>query len=139
MPCGRKQTWVVMVHGARVYLRAVPCNQLTTWVVLKSSTVRQIYTYNLSCILCKWSTQVAYIVLSELCAWFTQYNSRCKLVACDSFRQKLCSVNLPYCKKIKLIQIVLFGLHSYGLHSIPMVYIPFPIWQLNLEFSSRLL
>ena len=37
----------------------------------------------------------AYVVVCELCAWFTQYNSSCKQVACDSFRQKLCSVNLP--------------------------------------------
>ena len=27
--------------------------------------------------------------VSELCVWFTQYNSSCKQVAWDSFRQKL--------------------------------------------------
>jgi hypothetical protein len=56
--------------------KTVACNLLTTWVVL-----------------CKSSTQLAYIVVGELYAWFTQYNSSCKQVACDSLRQKLCSVN----------------------------------------------
>jgi hypothetical protein len=50
----------------------------TTWVVL-----------------CKSSTRLAYVVVAELCAWFTQYNSSCKQVACDSFKRKLCSVDRP--------------------------------------------
>ena len=48
---------------------------LTTWAVL-----------------CKSSTQLSYDNVGELCAWFTQHNSSCKQVACDSFRQKLCFV-----------------------------------------------
>jgi hypothetical protein len=31
-------------------------------------------------------------LLDELCAWFTQYNSSCKQVACDSFSRKSCVV-----------------------------------------------
>jgi hypothetical protein len=30
-----------------------------------------------------------------LCAWFSQYNSSCMQIACDSFWQKLASVNRP--------------------------------------------
>ena len=44
--------------------------------------------------MCKSSTQLVYVVVSELCAWFTPYNSICKQVACDSFRQKLWSIIL---------------------------------------------
>ena len=72
-------------------LKTVACNLLTTWVVL-----------------CKSNTQLAYVVVGELCAWFTQYNSSCKQVACDSFRQKLCSVNQPLCIQWKKNLLVCF-------------------------------
>jgi hypothetical protein len=58
--------------------KIVACNLLTTWVVL-----------------CKSSIQLTYVVVDESCAWFTQCNSSCQQGACDSFRRKLCSVNLP--------------------------------------------
>ena len=45
--------------------------------------------YNLSCTAL--NTQLTYVVVSDLCAWFTQYNSSCKQVACDRFRQKWCN------------------------------------------------
>jgi hypothetical protein len=50
--------------------------------------------YNLNCV--NPAHKLVYVVVVEnLCAWFTQCNSSCKLVAYDSFRQKLCSINRP--------------------------------------------
>jgi hypothetical protein len=52
----------------------------------------------LSHLLCKSSTLLTYVVVGMwvVCfTVFTQYNSRCKLVACESFRQKLHNVNQP--------------------------------------------
>jgi hypothetical protein len=69
--CILRKGWFIL-HN----LSTDACNLLPTWVTL-----------------CKWSPQYANIVVDELCAWFTQYNSSCKQVAGDSFMQKLCSVN----------------------------------------------
>jgi hypothetical protein len=67
------------IYTTQLLPKTVACNLLTTWVVL-----------------CKSSTQLAYVVVDELCLWFRRYNLSCKQVACDSFRQKLCSINPPF-------------------------------------------
>jgi hypothetical protein len=66
------------IYTPQLFPKTVACKLLTTWIVL-----------------CESNTQLAYVVVSELCAWFTQYNSSCKQVACDSFGQKLWSINRP--------------------------------------------
>ena len=40
--------------------------------------------------LCCLNQVLGYVVVGELCAWFIQYNSSCKHVARDSFRQRRC-------------------------------------------------
>jgi hypothetical protein len=57
----------------------------------------------------------AYFVVGELCAWFTQSNSSCKQVACDSFRQTLCSVNQPYINNSPTLTHLTFSLRHLTL------------------------
>jgi hypothetical protein len=66
------------IYTTQLLPKTVACNLLAIGVVL-----------------CKSSTQLTCDNVSKLCVWFTQYNSNCKQVACDSFRQPLCSVNRP--------------------------------------------
>jgi hypothetical protein len=88
--------------------KTVACNLLTTWFVL-----------------CKSNTQLAYVVVGELCARWTQYYLSCNQVACDSFGQK-CAVGIG----LKQLIFLIFGLY---------IFIVISNWFLIIGLRSRLM